>query len=233
MSSISHTLLCIVLTLVLCSISSVSAIDVVDSKNIVAVTGPTGTPCIPDEISIQGTTNYNTDNRIIVEISFVGLISENEGAPDRFNGAVETVPVQQGVGVYFWQMSASTSGWDPGMYLIQATVTGKDLIASEFITLERCSDITQTSFSLPSIRTQIAAGSKTTGTPVTTPAVPVMTPATPATPVATVTKVQSNMDYTTTEVPVSATEPQSTPRSPSWFGLAVLACLGAFLLRKI
>jgi hypothetical protein len=233
MSSISHyALLCMVLTVVLCC-SSVSALNIVDTSNTITITGQNGIACIPEEITIQGTTNYNTDNRVIVEISPVGFTPASKTEPQEFNGAVATVTVQNGIGTNFWQMSTDTGGWQPGMYLIQASVIGKELIESEFITLQYCTDITPTSF-LPTVTSQnthgdeSTVGSETTSSSITesSPS-PLMTNGieAPTTPISPANEGSSPF---ASEVPT-----QSTPRSPSWFGLAVLACLGAFLLRKV
>jgi len=231
MSSMSHMLLYMVLAIVLCS-SSVSAVNIVDTSHTVTITGPNGIACIPEMITIQGTTNYNTDNRVIVEISPVGFPSASKTAPSGFSDAVATVNVQTGIGINFWKMSANTDGWQPGMYLIQASVVGKELIESEFITLEYCTDITQISFSLPTVSQTTRGSGNTAGSGTTSGSTPerTETPSMTArieTPTPSVTWVEPS------EVPTSSAQSQSTPRSPSWFGLAALACLGAILCRKI
>jgi len=91
-------------------------------------------------ITFTGTTNYNTDNRVIVEITPAEFAPTSKTVPQDFGGAAATVDVQEGTGMNVWEMSVNTTGWKPGMYLVQATVVGKELIDSEFIMLEYCTD---------------------------------------------------------------------------------------------
>jgi len=141
MTSISHyTLVCMVFAAVLCLAGLVSAITITDPKSSMTITGQYGTACIPDEITLNGITNYNTDNRVIVEISPAEFAPTSKTTPQNFNGAAATVDVQKGTGMNFWEMSVNTTGWEPGMYLVQATVVGKRLIESELILFEYCTE---------------------------------------------------------------------------------------------
>ena len=111
MSLIPHsTLFCMVLIVVLCCISPVSAMTIADTSSTMTVTGLKGTACIPEIINIQGTTNYNTDNRVIVEISPAEFGITNKDASDSFSGTIATVAVQRGTGINSWKMSANTAG---------------------------------------------------------------------------------------------------------------------------
>ncbi|MDR2856124.1 MAG: hypothetical protein LBV40_08270 [Methanomicrobiales archaeon] len=141
MRTISHyTLFCMVFVAVLCLGGVVSAITIAEPKSSMTITGQDGTTCIPGEITLNGTTNYNTDNRVIVEISPAEFAPTSKTAPQNFSGAAATVDVQEGTGMNFWMMAVNTTGWEPGMYLVQATVVGKGVIESEFITLEYCTE---------------------------------------------------------------------------------------------
>jgi hypothetical protein len=135
-----YTLCCLVFVAVLCLASFASAITVTDSKSDMTITGQYGAICIPDVITLNGTTNYNTDNRVIVEISPAEFAPTSKAAPQNFGGAAATVGVWEGTGTNFWVMSVDTTGWEPGMYLVQATVVGKELIESEFVMLEYCTE---------------------------------------------------------------------------------------------
>ena len=140
-SSITHfSFICIALALVLCFAGPVSAITVADEKASMTITGENGSVCIPETLTINGTTNYNTDNRVMVEISPAEFMPTKKTDPQSFGGAAETVDVLAGTGRNFWTMSVNTTGWQPGMYLVQATIIGKQLIESEFITLDYCTD---------------------------------------------------------------------------------------------
>jgi len=198
-----------VLAVALCSISPVSALHIAGA-------------CIPEKITIQGTTNYNTDNRVIVEISPVDFTPTSKATPQSFGGAVATVQVQVGAMLNYWEMSAHTAGWQPGMYLVQASIVGKEFVESEFITLGYCTDSTQNQH-----EDESAVSTKTTPRSITdsTPS-PSMTDEIKAlvAPTSSVTEAELN------EVPASPAEPQSIPRSPSWFGLVAFACLGACLI---
>jgi|GEM_PF-7096076 len=198
-----------VLAAVLCSASSVSALHIADA-------------CIPAKISIQGTTNYNTDNRIIVEISPVDFAPTSKTGPQSLGGAAATVEVQEGTGLNYWEMSANTAGWQPGMYLVQASIIGKEFVESEFIMLGYCTDSTQNTHGDESaVRNEMAPSSATEISP--SPSVTDGIGASAA-PTSFVNEAEPS------EVLASPAEPQSTPRSPSWFGIAVLACLGACLI---
>jgi len=135
-----YTLFCMVFAAVLCLASLASAITITEPKSSMTITRQDSTICIPDVITMNGATNYNTDNRVIIEISPAGFAPTSKTKLQNVNGAAATVAVQQGAGTNFWEMAVNTTGWEPGMYLVQATVVGKGLIASEFIMFEYCTE---------------------------------------------------------------------------------------------
>ena len=139
MPSITHfSFICMVFALVLCCAGPVSALTVADGSSSMTITGENGVVCIPETLTINGTTNYNTENRIMVEISPAEFAPTKKTDPQSFNGATETVNVLEGAGRNHWTMSVDTAGWQPGMYLVEAYVIGKSRIESEFITLDYC-----------------------------------------------------------------------------------------------
>lgn len=80
-----------------------------------------------DTIFIHGYTNFNTENRVLVEVypSSFGPTSKYE--PAMSGGGAMVVPVTRSEdGRYSWSVNMSTAGWNPDQYMVRAEVIGKD-----------------------------------------------------------------------------------------------------------
>ena len=125
-------------------VGTMSAVEIAEIQSSMQITGSQGDACIPDIITVFSTTNYNTENRVIVEISPAEFEPKSKNAPPAVGGAIAKVDVEKGDFGNYWSMSANTTDWQAGMYLVQASIVGKNYFESKIITLKPCEEITQT-----------------------------------------------------------------------------------------
>ena len=88
---------------------------------------------IPDQgvtgknLSISGTTKFNTDNTILVEVFPASFGPESKYNSSMTGGGSVTVPVTKGDSdLYQWNASFQTAGWKPDEYIILVEVIGKN-----------------------------------------------------------------------------------------------------------
>ncbi|MDD1730316.1 MAG: hypothetical protein LUQ50_14775, partial [Methanospirillum sp.] len=112
---------------------------------------PGGPYMVGDLISIHGDTNYNTDNRILIEVYPASFGPTKKYEPSMTGGASMVVPVVTGrEGGYSWSVNVSSENWVPDQYMVRAEIIGKDYRESAIITLNEKgsqSDILHTNLS--------------------------------------------------------------------------------------
>jgi len=95
--------------------------------------GPYG---VGETITIQGDTNYNTDNKVLVEIYPASFGPSRKYEPSMSGGGTIIVPVvKKESGLFSWSAKMSTSGWGPDQYMIRTEVIGKDYLETALVTL--------------------------------------------------------------------------------------------------
>ncbi|PKL60574.1 MAG: hypothetical protein CVV33_01970 [Methanomicrobiales archaeon HGW-Methanomicrobiales-4] len=102
-----------------------------------AETLSTGGPyTVGETITIQGETNFNTDNKVLVEIypSSFGPTSKYE--PSMTGGGSMVIPVvMNGSGLFSWTANISSAGWKPEQYMVRVEVIGKDYRETALVSL--------------------------------------------------------------------------------------------------
>lgn len=89
-----------------------------------------------DMIIIQGETNFNTDNRVLVDIYPASFGPARKYDPTMTGGASTVVPVlEQEKGRFTWYANVSTKGWKPDQYMVRAEIIGKDYRETSTLTL--------------------------------------------------------------------------------------------------
>lgn len=123
-----------------------------------------------EPVVIEGTTNFNTDNSVHIDIwpASFGPIGKYE--PSMSGGGAVVVPVKQGNNSeYYWNGTFDSQGWSPDTYMVRAEVIGKGYVETAVFDLV----------------TEQPTGQMTTIPTATTPAVnqtetvPEVTPVTP------------------------------------------------------
>jgi len=80
-----------------------------------------------DEITIQGITNFNTDNSVLVEVWPASFGPKGKYEKSMNGGGSQVVPVIFGNNSqYTWSATFSSSTWGPDTYMVRAEVIGKD-----------------------------------------------------------------------------------------------------------
>lgn len=91
---------------------------------------------IGDQIIIGGNTNFNTDNKVLVEVYPASFGPTKKFDPTMSGGNSTVVPVVKGEdGTYSWSATMNSTGWTPDQYMVRAEVIGKDFIETSLITL--------------------------------------------------------------------------------------------------
>ncbi|PWR74127.1 hypothetical protein [Methanospirillum lacunae] len=91
---------------------------------------------IGDQITISGETNFNTDNKVLVEVYPASFGPTKKYDPTMSGGNSTVVPVvKDETGTFFWSANMSSAGWSPDQYMVRAEVIGKDFIETSIITL--------------------------------------------------------------------------------------------------
>jgi hypothetical protein len=91
---------------------------------------------VGDRITIQGITNLNTDNTILVEVypASFGPTSKYESAMT--GGASAIVPVTMDEnGRYSWSVELNSTGWSTDKYFVRVEAIGKDFLKTGYLTL--------------------------------------------------------------------------------------------------
>lgn len=89
-----------------------------------------------ETILLSGTTIYNTDNRILINVFPASFGPKSKYEPAMTGGASVIVPVLKGSdGVYFWECNLASAGWVPDMYMVTLEVVGKGYRESAVFTL--------------------------------------------------------------------------------------------------
>lgn len=97
----------------------------------------TGGPyTIGETLSIQGETNFNTDNKVLVEVYPSSFGPTSKFDPSMTGGGSIVVPVvKSGSGVYSWTANISSANWKPDQYMVRVEVIGKDHRETALVTL--------------------------------------------------------------------------------------------------
>lgn len=82
-----------------------------------------------DSIVIGGTTNFNTDNSVLIEIWPASFGPKGKYEPSMNGGGSVVVPVQGGDNLnYHWSSTFDSAGWAADTYMVRAEVIGKDYV---------------------------------------------------------------------------------------------------------
>lgn len=125
-----------------------------------------------DTIIIQGETNFNTDNQVMVEIYPASFGPTKKYEPSMTGGSSIVVPVRVGGnGVYFWAANFSSEGWKPDQYMVRAEIIGKDYQETSLLTLsdQISSPKPNTSNDINLSKNSLISSPPATGTPVQVP----------------------------------------------------------------
>ncbi|HWQ68310.1 MAG TPA: hypothetical protein VN372_15755 [Methanospirillum sp.] len=80
-----------------------------------------------DTIFLSGTTTFNTDNQILVELYPASFGPAKKYEPSMNGGGSAIIPVIAGLDDRFgWSLNMSTAGWIPDQYMVSIEVIGKD-----------------------------------------------------------------------------------------------------------
>ncbi len=98
-----------------------------------------------EEIVISGETNFNTDNKVLVEVYPASFGPTSKFEPTMTGGGSTVVPVTKGDdGLYSWSANMSSVNWSPDEYMVRAEVIGKDFIETSVITVTEKSNTNTT-----------------------------------------------------------------------------------------
>jgi hypothetical protein len=97
---------------------------------------PGGPYIIGEMITVQGDTNFNTDNKVLVEIYPASFGPTSKFDPSMAGGGTVVVPVVKNKsGLFSWSANISSAGWGPDQYMVRAEVIGKDYRETALIML--------------------------------------------------------------------------------------------------
>ncbi len=104
-------------------ITSVSAFDILPEGDIYA----------NEEITLQGLTNFNEENNILIEIFPASFGPTHKYDPVIMGGTSGIVPVLKtnNTSMNIWSFTFSTVGWSPDLYMVRTEVLGKNSIQTE------------------------------------------------------------------------------------------------------
>ncbi|MFH0968075.1 MAG: hypothetical protein V1862_10370 [Methanobacteriota archaeon] len=111
-----------------------------------AETLSTGGPyTIGEMLSIQGETNFNTDNNVLVEVYPSSFGPTSKYDPSMTGGGSMVVPVvTRGSGLFSWIANISSAGWKPDQYMVRVEVIGKNYRETALVTLTENQSTQQT-----------------------------------------------------------------------------------------
>lgn len=78
-----------------------------------------------DELCISGSTNYNTDNQVSIEVFPLSFGPTAKYDSAIMGGASGIVPVTGTDGNYQWSANFSTATWSPDEYMVRVEIIGK------------------------------------------------------------------------------------------------------------
>ncbi|MBN1167536.1 MAG: hypothetical protein JXA44_10470 [Methanospirillaceae archaeon] len=98
---------------------------------------PPGDHNVSDEITLQGVTNFNTDNQVLIEVYPASFKPARKFDPAIMGGVSGVVPVQKTKDARenTWSFTFDTAGWSPDLYMIRTEVIGKNFIQTETFNL--------------------------------------------------------------------------------------------------
>lgn len=92
---------------------------------------------VGDVITIQGETNFNTDNKVLLEIYPASFGPTKKYEPSMSGGISQIIPViKKGYDSFGWEANVSSTGWNPDQYIVRVEVIGKDYRESSVLILE-------------------------------------------------------------------------------------------------
>ncbi|MCA1915656.1 hypothetical protein [Methanospirillum hungatei] len=148
----------LLLTLITVSISTVYADIQVESSYTMG-----------DLIAITGTTNFNTDNSVLIEVWPASFGPKGKYEPSMAGGGSVVVPVQSGENLdYHWNGTFDSSGWAPDTYMVRAEIIGKNYVETRMFDLMEKSEVEKVLVA-PEAQSEI---NQTEITPVHTPQMP-------------------------------------------------------------
>lgn len=83
---------------------------------------------VGDEIIIGGNTNYNTDNKVLIEIWPASFGPKGKYESSMTGGGSGVVPVVSTNGTYSWNLSFNSAEWMPDSYMVRTEVIGKGYV---------------------------------------------------------------------------------------------------------
>lgn len=123
-----------------------------------------------DSIVIGGTTNFNTDNSVLIEIWPASFGPKGKYEPTMNGGGSVVVPVQGGDSLnYHWSGTFDTAGWVPDTYMVRAEVIGKDYVETIIFDLVEKSEMEPATPAPTLVQSEI---NRTESTPDVTPVIP-------------------------------------------------------------
>ncbi|HOJ97247.1 MAG TPA: hypothetical protein PK024_10485 [Methanospirillum sp.] len=82
-----------------------------------------------EPVVIEGTTNFNTDNSIHIDIWPASFGPKAKYEPSMSGGGSGVVPVKRGNNSeYIWNGTFDSQGWSPDTYMVRAEVIGKGYV---------------------------------------------------------------------------------------------------------
>lgn len=89
-----------------------------------------------DAITIQGITNFNTDNSVLIEVWPASFGPKGKYESSMTGGGSLVVPVIQGNdSSYTWNATFNSAEWGPDSYMVRAEIIGKNYAETRTFTL--------------------------------------------------------------------------------------------------
>lgn len=140
-----------------------------------------GDVAVGETVVINGTTNIEPGNSLLVNIAAIGFAPSNASAPGGVEGTSGTAIVEEGdATANIWSFEADTTGFEPGEYIVTVEWVEGDAVASATF------NITEGETATPGETETSPAATPTTPATATTEPSPTPTAAGPAAPFAAV-----------------------------------------------
>lgn len=98
-----------------------------------------------EEIVVNGSTNFNTDNSVLIEIFPASFGPKGKYEPSMIGGGSCIVPVTAGNDSYYvWSGNFSSTDWAYDTYMVRAEVIGKDYAETKTFELVETEPIAST-----------------------------------------------------------------------------------------
>ncbi len=171
-----------------------------------------------DTLIIQGDTNYNTDNKVLIEVYPASFGPTKKYEPTMAGGSSTVVPVQKkNLNEYAWSANISTTGWKPDQYFVRIEVIGKDYRESSVFTLNE--------------KNETVLSPEKTPNSIGNTSVENFVPSLSVTPAPLTT--QSDEVSQKIEEPLHTPAPESTQKSPGPFGITLIAVFLGLVVLKV